>query len=59
LVELDEPMGADALVWLQVMGQQVSVRVPFERRPVKGAQVHLKVDISKASIFDATTELRV
>ena len=59
LVELDEPMGADSLVWLMVQGQQVSVRVPFEKRPTKGAQVHLKVDISKASIFDATTELRV
>jgi multiple sugar transport system ATP-binding protein len=30
-----------------------------ERRLAPGTQVHLKVDISKASIFDAGTEQRV
>ncbi len=32
VVDIDEPMGADSLVWLKVAGQQVSVRVPVERR---------------------------
>ena len=59
VVELDEPMGADSLVWLEAEGAQLSVRVPYEKRPQKGAKVHLKIDISKASIFDATSELRV
>lgn len=58
-VEIDEPMGADSLVWLEVDGKQVSVRVPFENRPAAGAKVFLKVDISKASIFDETTEQRI
>ena len=58
-VELDEPMGADSLVWLKAAGQQMSVRVPVERRPVAGAKVFLKVDIGKSSIFDATSELRI
>jgi multiple sugar transport system ATP-binding protein len=59
VLEIDEPMGADSLVWLLVDGKQVSVRVPFEHRPQAGTNVHLKVDISKASIFDETNEQRI
>ncbi|MGV8951802.1 MAG: ABC transporter ATP-binding protein [Cypionkella sp.] len=59
-VELDEPMGADSLVWLLAEGGlQMSVRVPVERRMARGAAVHLKVDIAKASIFDTETEQRI
>ena len=59
-VEIDEPMGADSLVWLEAEGgAQVSVRVPVEQRPAIGAKVHLKIEIAKASIFDAETEQRV
>ena len=58
-VELDEPMGADSLVWVDVAGQKASVRVPFEERPASGAKVHLRVDIGKTSVFDAESELRI
>ena len=37
----------------------MSVRVPVERRLAPGTHVHLKVDISKASIFDTSSEQRV
>jgi multiple sugar transport system ATP-binding protein len=59
VVELDEPMGADSLVWLKAAGGQMSVRVPVEQRMTPGTSVHLKVDMAKASIFDAATESRV
>jgi multiple sugar transport system ATP-binding protein len=59
VVEIDEPMGADSLVWLKAAGAQVSVRVPVENRMARGAQVHLKVDMTKASIFDAASETRI
>ena len=59
VVEIDEPMGADSLVWLLVEGKQMSVRVPVEHRPAAGLHVHLKVEISKASLFDETNELRI
>jgi len=59
LVEIDEPMGADSLVWLEAEGKQISVRVPFENRPRPGAKVHLKVDIAKSSLFDETNEQRI
>lgn len=58
-VEIDEPMGADSLVWLTTGGAQLSVRVPVERRLAPGTQVHLRVDITKASLFDAQTEQRI
>jgi multiple sugar transport system ATP-binding protein len=58
-VEIDEPMGADSLVWLTTGGSQLSVRVPVERRLAPGTHVHLRVDISKASLFDAKSEQRV
>jgi multiple sugar transport system ATP-binding protein len=59
VVEIDEPMGADSLVWLKAAGQQMSVRVSVEQRMAAGTAVHLKVDIPKASLFDAKTEQRV
>jgi multiple sugar transport system ATP-binding protein len=59
VVEIDEPMGADSLIWLTAGGQQVSVRVPVEKRLEAGTEVHLRVDMPKASLFDAKTEQRV
>jgi multiple sugar transport system ATP-binding protein len=59
VVEIDEPMGADSLVWLKADQQQISVRVPVERRLKPGTQVHLHVDMSKTSLFDAGTEQRI
>jgi multiple sugar transport system ATP-binding protein len=58
-VEIDEPMGADSLVWLKAGSAQMSVRVPVEHRPEHRRAVHLKVDIRHASIFDVKTEMRV
>jgi multiple sugar transport system ATP-binding protein len=59
VVEIDEPMGADSLIWLMAQGVQMSVRVPVERRLDAGTEVHLRVDIPKASLFDVGTEQRV
>ncbi len=58
-VEIDEPMGADSLVWLRIGDEPVSVRVPVENRPEHGKQVHLRVHMSKASVFDAASEQRI
>ena len=57
-VDLDEPMGADALLWLTVEGQRLSVRVPVEQTRPRGTQVVLRPDIGKASLFDPDTETR-
>ena len=59
VVEIDEPMGADSLVWLKMDHAQISVRVPVERRLKPGTEVHVHFDMSKASLFDAATEQRI
>ncbi len=59
LVEIDEHLGADTLLWLKAEGHQMSVRVPVEGRREPGTQVHLRLDIGKASVFDAGTEQRI
>ena len=59
VVEIDENLGADSLLWLKVDGQSVCVRVPVEGRLPSGTEVHLGLDIAKASLFDATTEQRI
>ena len=58
-VDIDEPMGADKLLWLDVEGQAVSVRVPVEESYKRGSRVTLLPAIPKASLFDAGTEQRL
>ena len=58
-VEIDEHLGADSLLWLKAEGANMSVRVPVEGRLPPGTKVHLGLDIPKASLFDAKTELRI
>lgn len=51
---------ACALNWPMTKGgSRLSVRVPVERRLLPGTAVHLRVDMAKASLFDAVTEQRI
>jgi multiple sugar transport system ATP-binding protein len=59
VVEIDEHLGADSLLWLKAEGRDVCVRVPVEGRLPAGTRVHLGLDIVKASLFDARTEQRI
>lgn len=59
VVEIEEPMGADNLIWLKHAGQSMSVRIGGNRRYSPGAQVKLAYDMSLASLFDAESELRI
>ncbi|MEP7456327.1 ABC transporter ATP-binding protein [Phyllobacterium sp. SB3] len=59
VVDLDEPMGADSLVWLKVAGKPISVRVDSGRRYMPGEKVFLSFNPAMASLFDATTENRI
>ncbi len=58
-VDVEEPMGSDSLLWLSVGGQAISVLIGSEIRHARGAEVYLSLDISKSSIFDVQTELRL
>jgi multiple sugar transport system ATP-binding protein len=59
IVDIEEPMGADNLLWLKLAGQTISVRIAGARRYAPGRAVKLSFDMSMASVFDAVTENRV
>jgi multiple sugar transport system ATP-binding protein len=59
VVDIEEPMGADNLLWLKLAGQTMSVRIAGARRYAPGTPVRLSFDMGLASIFDATTENRL
>ncbi len=58
-VDLEEPMGADSLVWFKLAGKPVSVRVDSGRRYQPGEKVFLTFNPAMASLFDAETENRL
>jgi multiple sugar transport system ATP-binding protein len=59
VVEIEEPMGADNLIWLKHAGQSMSVRIGGSRRYSPGTMVKLSYDMRLASLFDAASELRI
>ena len=59
VVEIDENLGADSLLWLRCEDTPICVRVPVEGRLPAGTKVHLGLDIPKASLFDAASEQRI
>ncbi|MBO0141656.1 ABC transporter ATP-binding protein [Agrobacterium sp. Ap1] len=59
IVDIEEPMGADNLIWLKLAGHTISVRIGGARRYAVGAKVRLGFDMTMASLFDAETEERI
>ncbi|MDB5523168.1 MAG: msmX [Rhizobium sp.] len=59
VVDIEEPMGADNLLWLKFAGNTISVRIAGSRRYAPGTKIKLSFDMSLASLFDAGTELRI
>ena len=58
-VDLEEPMGADSLLWLKHAGHLITVRVNGNVRYKVGQKIRFAFDIPLASVFDAKTELRL
>ncbi|MBB3975118.1 multiple sugar transport system ATP-binding protein [Rhizobium azooxidifex] len=59
VVDIEEPMGADNLLWLKHAGHTMAVRTAGSRRFRPGTKVRLSFDMSLASLFDAATEERI
>jgi multiple sugar transport system ATP-binding protein len=59
IVDIEEPMGADNLIWLKLAGHTISVRIGGARRYAVGSKVRLGFDMTMASLFDAGTEERI
>ncbi len=58
-VDLDEPMGADSLVWLRLNGHPLSARVEAGKRYRAGERVRIGFKPDALSLFDAQTEERL
>jgi multiple sugar transport system ATP-binding protein len=58
-VDLEEPMGADSLVWVSLGGQALSARVDSSQRFRPGDKVRIGFNLPMASIFDQKTETRL
>jgi len=59
VVDLEEPMGADSLLWVTFAGQTLSVRVDSSRRFRPGDPVRLGFNLPMASVFDRQSEDRI
>ncbi|TPW33561.1 ABC transporter ATP-binding protein [Martelella alba] len=59
VVDLEEPMGADNLLWLKHAGHLISVRVGGNRRYRTGQKIKLGFNMDLASLFDAKSEMRL
>jgi len=59
IVEIDEPMGADSLLWLKLDQQSLSVRIDADLNCQEGMIYHLELNIPKSSIFRKDTEERI
>ncbi|WP_142781784.1 ABC transporter ATP-binding protein [Agrobacterium sp. T29] len=58
-VDIEEPMGADNLLWLKVANHTLAVRIGGHRRYAPGSDVKLGFDMRLASLFDEETEIRI
>jgi multiple sugar transport system ATP-binding protein len=59
VVDIEEPTGADNLLWLKFAGHSTAVRIAGARRYEPGTQIKLSFDMRLASVFDAASELRI
>ncbi|SPL62180.1 ABC transporter ATP-binding protein [Ochrobactrum soli] len=58
-VDLDEPMGADSLVWLKLNGHALSARVEAGKRYRAGDRVRIGFKADALSLFDSQSEERL
>ena len=58
-VDIDEPMGSDSLVWITMFGRPVSVRAKADHPFRSGDRVRVRIDMTKASLFDGVSEDRL
>jgi multiple sugar transport system ATP-binding protein len=59
LVDMIEPMGADAVLWTSLAGVPITIRVDGERRITPGDRIGFHFDMARASLFDAKSGARL
>ncbi len=59
MIEIDEPMGSDSLIWLTFAGAPLRARTTADHGLANGQAVQVAFDITRASLFDRETEQRL
>ena len=59
MIEIDEPMGSDSLIWLTFAGAPLRARTTADHGLANGQAVTVAFDITRASLFDQKTEQRL
>jgi multiple sugar transport system ATP-binding protein len=58
-VQLIEPTGADTILWADIAGQPLTIRVDSQHASGVGEDISFMLDLSRASLFDANTGNRL
>ena len=58
-VDIVEPMGADTLVWGDLAGNKIRIRMDGQARVATGDTLEIGIDPSRASLFDTGSEQRL
>jgi len=58
-VDLVEPMGSDTLVWAALDNEPLRIRVDGQTSLRRGDSIDIGFDVSRVSLFDANTEIRL
>jgi ABC-type sugar transport system ATPase subunit len=59
VMDIDEPMGSDSLLWLTLAGNPLRARASADHGFRHGQSVRVVFDIQRASLFDVTSEQRL
>ena len=59
VMDIDEPMGSDSLLWLTLAGNPLRARASADHGFTHGQPVRVGFDIPRASLFDRETEQRL
>jgi multiple sugar transport system ATP-binding protein len=59
IVDIDEPMGSDSLVWMKLAGQILSARTTDDHVFKPGQPIGVEFDITRASLFDTKSQERL
>ncbi|MEY8097128.1 ABC transporter ATP-binding protein [Falsihalocynthiibacter sp. S25ZX9] len=58
-VELVEPMGSDTIVWCEIMGVRIRLRMDGQSKVRDDDKIRIGFDAARLSLFEKTTENRI
>ena len=59
VVELVEPMGSDTVIWCEIMGVRIRIRMDGQAKVSNGSNILIGFNAERLSLFEKTTENRI